>query len=44
MDDSSLWVSKGAFHLSELTGQTIPIVIWIFFLVNTIPPGQLNST
>ena len=32
----------GAFRLSELTGQTIPVVIWIFFLINTTQPGQLT--
>ena len=34
--------SKGAFHLSELTGQTIPIIMRISLLIKTIQPDQSN--
>ena len=30
--------TKGAFHLSELTGQTIPVVMRISLLIKTIQP------
>ena len=33
---------KGAFHLSELTGQPIPIVMRIPLLIKTNHPGQSN--
>ena len=33
---------QGAFHLSELTGQTIPIVMGISLLIKTIQPDQSN--
>ena len=33
---------KGAFHLSELTGQTIPVVMRISLLIKTIQPDMLN--
>ena len=32
----------GAFHLSELTGQTIPVVMRISLLIKTIHPDQSN--
>ena len=31
-----------AFHLSELTGQTIPVVMRILLLIKTIRPGKSN--
>ena len=34
--------TKGAFHLSELTGQTIPVVMGISLLIKTIQPDQSN--
>ena len=34
--------SKGAFHLSELTGQTLPVVTRISLLIKTIQPDQSN--
>ena len=34
--------SLGAFHLSELTGQPIPIVIRISLLIKTNYPDQSN--
>ena len=34
--------SKGAFHLSELTGQTNPVVMKISLLIKTILPDQSN--
>ena len=41
---SSVWLSdaKGAFHLSELTCQTIPIVMRNSLLIKTIQPDQSN--
>ena len=33
---------QGAFHLSELTGQTIPVVMRISLLIKTIQQGMLN--
>ena len=36
------YVTKGAFHLSELTGQSIPIVMRIPFLIKTNHPDQSN--
>ena len=33
---------KGAFHLSELTGQTIPVVMRISLLIKTTQPDMLN--
>ena len=33
---------KGAFHLSELTGQAIPVVIRISLLIKTIQLDQSN--
>ena len=36
------WQTKGAFHLPELTGQTIPIVMRISLLIKTIQPDQSN--
>ena len=36
--------SKGAFHLSELTGQPIPIVMRISLLININHPQQSNPT
>ena len=35
-------ISLGAFHLSELTGQPIPIVIRISLLIKTNHPDQSN--
>ena len=35
-------VSKGAFHLPELTGQTIPVVMRILLLIKTIQPDPSN--
>ena len=32
--------SKGAFHLSELTGQTNPVTMRISLLIKTIQPDQ----
>ena len=40
--ESERTVSKGAFHLSELTGQTIPVVMRISLLIKTIHPDQSN--
>ena len=34
---------RGAFHLSELTRQTIPVVLRISLLIKTIQPDQSNS-
>ena len=34
--------AKGAFHLSELTGQPIPIVMRISFLIKTNHPDKSN--
>ena len=34
------WRFKGAFHLSELTGQSIPVVKRISLLIKTIQPDQ----
>ena len=34
--------TKGAFHLPELTGQTIPVVMGISLLIRTIQPDQSN--
>ena len=34
--------AKGAFHLSELSGQTIPVVLRISLLIKTIQPDQSN--
>ena len=31
---------EGAFHLSELTGQTLPVVTRITLLIKTIQPDQ----
>ena len=36
------YVTKGAFHLSELTGQPIPIVMRIPLLIKTNHPDQSN--
>ena len=40
----NLWVrdSKGAFHLSDLTGQTIPTLMRISLLIKTIQPDESN--
>ena len=35
-------VGSGAFHLSELTGQTIPVEMIISLLITTILPDQSN--
>ena len=35
-------VTKRAFHLSELTGQPIPIVMRISLLIKTNHPDQSN--
>ena len=35
---------KGTFHLSELTGQTIPVEMRISLLIKTIQPDQPNPT
>ena len=32
----------GAFHLSELTSQTIPVVMRISLLIKTLQPDQVN--
>ena len=34
--------TKGAFHLSELTGQDISFVMRILFLIKAIQPDQSN--
>ena len=34
--------SQGAFHLSELTGQTIPVAMRISLLIKTIRSDQSN--
>ena len=34
--------TKGAFQLSELTGQTIPVLMRISLLIKTIRPDQSN--
>ena len=40
----SLYQTKGTFHLSELTGQTIAVLIRISLVIKTIQPDQiLNS-
>ena len=41
---SSAWLSsaKGAFHLSELTCQTSPLVMRTSLLIKTIQPDQSN--
>ena len=36
--------TQGAFHLSELTGQLIPIVMGISLLINNNHPDQSNPT
>ena len=38
----NVYLTKGAFHLSELAGQTIPVVIRISLLIKTIQPDQSN--
>ena len=35
--------SKCAFHLSELSDQTIPVVLRISLLIKTIQPDQSNT-
>ena len=35
--------SKGALHLSELAGQTSPVVRRILILIRTIQPDQIIS-
>ena len=40
---SKLCYTKSTFHLSELTGQTIPIIIRISLLIKTIQPLLSNS-
>ena len=34
--------SKGAFHLSELSGQTLPVVMGISLLIKAIQADQSN--
>ena len=34
--------TKGAFHLSELTDQTIPIAMIMFLLIKTVQPDESN--
>ena len=34
--------TKGAFHLSELTGQTIPVAMGISLLIKIVQPDQSN--
>ena len=34
--------TEGTFHLSELTGQAIPVVMKVSFLMKTIQPDQSN--
>ena len=38
----SLYQTKGTFHLSELTGQTIAVLIRISLVIKTIQPDQSN--
>lgn len=35
-----MFLSSGAFHLSELSGQIIPAVTGISLLIRTIQPGH----
>ena len=35
-------VTKGRFPLSELTGQTVPVVLRISLSIKTIQPDQSN--
>ena len=35
-------ITRGAFHLSELTGQTLLVVTKISLLIKTIQPDQSN--
>ena len=37
-----VWYILGRFHLSELSGQTIPVVLRISLLIKTIQPDQSN--
>ena len=39
---SKSYESNGAFHLSELTGQTIPVVMRISLLIKSIQPDMSN--
>ena len=39
---TSFCVTQGAFHLSELTGQTLPAVTRISLFIKTIQPDQSN--
>ena len=34
--------NKGGFHLSELTGQTFPVVMRILLLIKTVQLDQSN--
>ena len=33
---------KALFHISELTGQTLPVIMRILLLIKTIQPDQSN--
>ena len=39
---SEKWVTEGAFHLSELTGQTIANAMRISILIKSLQPDQSN--
>ena len=40
---SDFWkATKEAFHLSDFSGQTIPVVLGISLLIKTIRPDQSN--
>ena len=36
------YTCKGAFHLSQLTGQTIPVTTIISLLIKTLQPDKSN--
>ena len=40
--DYSPLKTKGAFHLSDLTGQTIPVALRILLLIKTVQTDQSN--
>ena len=39
---SEKWVTEGAFHLSELTGQIIPNTMRISISIKSLQPDQSN--
>ena len=36
-------ISLGAFHLSEMTGQTVPVVMGISLLIKTNQPDEISQ-